>query len=58
VLAKTLIDPDVPAATIAAFAFTRPSLEFISELPGLVSPVGHTVRKPRGPFGATVTLSE
>jgi hypothetical protein len=58
VLAKTLIDPDVPAATIAAFAFTLPSYEFISEIVGLVSPVGHTVRKSRGPFGETVTLSE
>ena len=29
--AKTLIDPDVPAGTMAAFALIRPSMEFNSD---------------------------
>jgi hypothetical protein len=42
--AKTLIDPDVPAGTMAAFALIRPSMEFNSDTVGIGWPVGQTVR--------------
>ena len=57
-VAKTLTAPFVPAGTIAAFAFTRPSGEFKVEIFGWVCPVGHIVRYPNVGCGTTVTFSE
>jgi hypothetical protein len=57
-LAKTLMAPLKPAETIAAFALMRPSKEFMVEIPGLSSPVGHSVKSPSTPCGTTVTFSE
>src|SRR5690349_3977823 len=57
-LAKTLTAPLVPAATIAALDFVRPSSELSVEAMGRNSPAGHNVRKPSGPLGTTATFRE
>src|SRR5436305_515149 len=57
-LAKTVIAPPVPAGTIAALDFTRPSTEFRVDATGCGLPVGHRVRKPSGPVGTAATFRE
>src|SRR5579864_580106 len=58
-LAKAQTAPLVPAGTIAATPFTRPSMELSVEVPGCVCPHGNIVRKPSGALcGTTVTFSE
>src|SRR5690348_17245953 len=54
---KTLMDPFVPAGTIAAFATMSPASELRVDTSGLACPVGHTVRYPSGPLGTTVTFN-
>jgi hypothetical protein len=56
--ANTLTAPPVPAGTMAAFAFTRPSREFSVETRGRACPVGHMEMYPKAPLGTTVTLRE
>src|SRR5947209_7835191 len=43
-LANAVRDPLAPAGTMAAFAFVRPSTEFVVETVGCGAPVGQTVR--------------
>src|SRR4051794_26558797 len=54
----TLTAPPVPATTIDAFAFVRPSGEFIVEVAGCPWPAGQMVKYPSGPCGTTVTFRE
>src|SRR5690242_2584970 len=54
---NTLTFPSVPACTITALAFVRPS-EFSVETTGCGSPVGQIVRYPSFESGTTVTFSE
>src|SRR5215467_5572244 len=55
---KTLIDPPVPAGTIAAFATTVPVGSLSVDTNGCAEPVGHVVRKLRVVVGTAVMLSE
>src|ERR1043166_1347145 len=57
-LANRVIEPLTPAGTIAAFALIRPSAELSVETEGCGCPAGQTERKPSGPGGTTVRLSE
>src|SRR4051794_39503480 len=57
-LAKRVTAPFVPAATMAALALILPSVEFRVETVGWAWPAGQTERKPNGPRGTTVRLSE
>src|SRR5579864_5661240 len=58
-VAKAQTPPLIPAGTMAATAFTRPSCELGVEVAGRGWPQGKIVRKPSDPAcGTTVTLSE
>ena len=57
-VAKKHKSPFVPAGTMAAAAFTRPSIALSVEANGSGCPHGNTVRNPSGARGTTVALTE